>query len=278
MEDGPDFLVGNGQRRRKFAEEIIDTLRQDILTGRLPSGSRLPSEREIAVRFGASQPTVREALRALDSMGIIEVRHGSGSFVRIDPSYSAALALQNLLQLSRIGILEVLDVREVLGLESARRAARLAQEADWRQLQERLAAFEELVNATSVSQIMHCIIHFQEAISEAARNPLLSAIESFLIRMLLQLQLGPIGARGVEHWQARSLGFQEDRRRIITAILERDVQAAEYAMANYLSHQRKTFQNDIDLGTMKITDPQALTTLSNIVGYFRNGQGGEQRS
>lgn len=259
-------------RRPKLAEEIIEALRQDILSGLLPAGGRLPSEREIALRFGASQPTVREALRALDSAGMLEVKHGSGTYVRPDASYSSALALQNLVQLTRIGILEVLDVREALGLESARRAARVADAADHARLRERLLSLEKIGESKAVDDILDRIIGFQEAISLAAKNPLLQAIESFFIRLLLQLQLGPVGARGVANWQARSLGFQEDRARIVRAIVAGDPTAAGTAMENYLAHQRKTFRDDAELGRMRVTDPQALSTLANIVGDMRASQ------
>lgn len=271
---------GNGRRRRpNLAQEISQELRQDILVGKLPVGARLPSEREIANRFGASQPTVREAIRVLDASGLLEVRQGSGTYVSDNEGYSTALALQNLLQFSRIGILEVLDAREVLGLESAKRAATRATPADLAAMEQSLDRLGQIHDAGSVNDVLDRIIAFQEAISVAAHTPLLSGLESILIKLLLLLQLGPIGSRGLSNWQARSLGFQDDRKAILEAIANKEPDAAFAAMAHYLSHQRQTFQDDPDLRKMSITDPQATKTLSDIVLGMRDfGQASKRRS
>ena len=127
-----------------MTDEIIECLRQDIVTDRLKSGERLPNERELAEYFGVSQPTVREALRALDVMGLIQVRHGSGVYVRGDSAYVAARALQTLVQLEQVSIIEALDVRELLGRETARIAAGAANDADVEVIEQRLSALSEL--------------------------------------------------------------------------------------------------------------------------------------
>src|SRR5882724_10376319 len=64
--------------RASAADQIIEQLRTQILTGALPLGAKLPTERELGLEFGVSSPTIREALRALSSMGLIEARQGSG--------------------------------------------------------------------------------------------------------------------------------------------------------------------------------------------------------
>ena len=99
-------------RRIKLVDEIIETLRQDIVTRRRADGERLPSEKELSDRFGVSQPTVREAIRALETLGLVEVLHGNGSFVRSQGDFGLASALQTLLQLQSVGIIEALDIRQ----------------------------------------------------------------------------------------------------------------------------------------------------------------------
>src|SRR5258707_14646334 len=117
---GPDR---SRPRRVKVVDEIIETLRKDIVTRRLPNGERLPSEKELSEQFAVSQPTVREAIRALETLGLVEVFHGNGSFVRSSGDYALASALQTLLQLQGVGIMDVLNVRQVLGLDSIEAAA-----------------------------------------------------------------------------------------------------------------------------------------------------------
>ena len=100
---GP-FETKRYRGRPKVAEVITNELRADIASGRLPLGSRLPNERDLAAHFGVSQPTIREAIRALDSIGLIEVRHGSGAFVTHDVHDFFTTTLQTFLQIERVGV------------------------------------------------------------------------------------------------------------------------------------------------------------------------------
>ena len=69
---------------KKFNEQIIDQIRELIEDGTLKKGDRLPSERILAVQFGSSRASIREAMSALDIMGIIESRSGSGNYININ--------------------------------------------------------------------------------------------------------------------------------------------------------------------------------------------------
>src|SRR4030095_13840330 len=66
----------------RIYEEIVRQVKQMIAEGRLKSGDRLPPERDLAEKFVVSRTSVREALRALESLGLIEIRPGEGTFVR----------------------------------------------------------------------------------------------------------------------------------------------------------------------------------------------------
>src|SRR5277367_5974616 len=67
--------------RRRIADAIAEDLRGQIASGALPNGARLPAERDLAERYQVSGPTVREALQGLSTMGLLDVRHGSGTYV-----------------------------------------------------------------------------------------------------------------------------------------------------------------------------------------------------
>jgi GntR family transcriptional repressor for pyruvate dehydrogenase complex len=68
-------------RKTRVSEEIIDQVRDLITSGRLTRGDRLPAERELAHAFSVGRSAVREAIRALESLGIVEARAGEGTFV-----------------------------------------------------------------------------------------------------------------------------------------------------------------------------------------------------
>jgi GntR family transcriptional regulator, transcriptional repressor for pyruvate dehydrogenase complex len=241
------------------------------VTHRLKAGERLPNERELAQHFGVSQPTIREAVRALDVMGLIHVRHGSGAYVRGDSAYLAATALQTLLQIEQVSIIEALDVRELLGRETARTAARTATNEDIAELEQRLEELGKIDARSTVEALIERLAGFQLAISSATHNPLLYALEAFLVNLLLQLQIRALSKRGVKYWLERSREFQNDRRKVVDAIRERDGQRAFEAMENYLEHQRRIFASDKELLAMRLSDPKAVLAVADIVSMARAG-------
>lgn len=120
MEKNRDILTPLSKTR--LHEEIVERLKDGILRGDLEAGSRLPPERELAERFNVNRTTVREALHKLESMGLVEIKHGNGIFVK-DYLLSGSLelatdllfvdgelnidALKNLLELRRLLVPEI---------------------------------------------------------------------------------------------------------------------------------------------------------------------------
>ena len=65
-------------RRSRSFDDVLEQLREAILSGRIRPGDRLPGERQLCESFGVGRPTLREALRSLEATGLIEVRPGKG--------------------------------------------------------------------------------------------------------------------------------------------------------------------------------------------------------
>lgn len=257
---GP-FETKRYRGRPKVAEVITNELRADIASGRLPLGSRLPNERDLAAHFGVSQPTIREAIRALDSIGLIEVRHGSGAFVTHDVHDFFTTTLQTFLQIERVGVFDILEVREHLGVYTAEFAAARATPED-------IANLREAVKACDTSDTIvgraEAVASFQIACSIAAHNPLGFAIEAFLVKMLMQIQLVVKGDRGEEFWADQTSHFSSYRARLIQHIEGRNAPGAVLAMRDYLAEQRKWFSADTPMSTANLSDP-ALQDLNKIV-------------
>jgi len=201
-------------RRVKVVEEIIESLRQDIVTRKLVPGQRMPSERLLSERYGVSQPTVREAIRAPETLGLVYVGHGSGSYISPHGDYGLASALQTLLQLQKVGIIEVLDVRQILGRASVELAAANATSADVERIQQAINRLDVLEEVTTVDEVTRRIIDFQRAVSAAARNPLLHSLEVFLATLLIEVQVTALRSRGVKFGRTCAAEFQADRRNI----------------------------------------------------------------
>ncbi|WPB55202.1 FadR/GntR family transcriptional regulator [Xylophilus sp. GOD-11R] len=124
------FISAPGFKAKQVYEQIADAIRSGIVSGAFPDGSRLPSERELALRFGVSRPAVREAIGALQNEGYVLTRHGSGTYVTWTPRPDAdtgALAAAGLVQASvnaDISPTSILDVRMLIEPAIARLAAR----------------------------------------------------------------------------------------------------------------------------------------------------------
>lgn len=244
--------------RDRAAREIVGTLQNDIASGRLPLGSRLPKERDLARHYGVSQPTVREAVRALELMGLVDVRHGSGVYATGDITSFLSTSLDVLLQVERVEIIAVLDVRSLLGGYSARRAAEHATDKEIERMSSYLDACESPASSAGPRELVGAAVSFQIAVSTAARNPLLFAIESFLIKLIAQLQLTAQEHHGRAFWVDRVGAFNTDRRRLLDFIAAHDGEGAVSAMQMYLRTQFARFSSDPELATVCVFEPGGL--------------------
>ena len=116
-------------RTRKIYEQIVDQIGQLVAQGQLQPGDRLPSERELVERFQVSRASIREALSALEMMGLIEVRSGEGTFIRQVNIESVVTPLAWMLFIEKDTDLELYEARKILEVQAAGLAAERAEEA-----------------------------------------------------------------------------------------------------------------------------------------------------
>ena len=260
-------------RRVKVVDLMIESLRQDIVTGRLPHGGRLPSEKELSDQFGVSQPTVREALRALETLGLVDVLHGSGTFARGQGDYALASALQTLVQLNNVDIIEILSVRQVLGRFSIQLASRNADADDLAEIEACYERFADIDKITELSDVIALIVNFQKALSTASHSPLLQSLEAFLMVLITEVQVVSLEGRDVEFWRSRALEFQPHRSAIVKGLRSGDPAKALKAMDAYLEAQRSLFERD-DLGALNLSNPSLIAVVSNMVRQLKSAGGG----
>src|SRR5882757_10713146 len=147
--------AGSGQVFRKIdrgrmADQILAELRDKILRGDLPHGARFPAVRDLAEQYGVSTATVREAVRALDAMGLVSVRHGSGSFVTVRTETLIAVSMASAIQLEGSPATDVMEILGVLNSHAAAIAVPSATDeeiATLREAAESLAAIDSLDQA-----------------------------------------------------------------------------------------------------------------------------------
>ncbi|MCR5866354.1 MAG: FadR/GntR family transcriptional regulator [Aquincola tertiaricarbonis] len=219
---------------RRLYRQIADQLRGLIEAGEFAPGSRLPAERELAVQLGVSRPSVREALIALEVEGVIEVRMGSGIYVRPREAMAAAPAAG----VEGEGPLETIRARQLVEGELAAAAAVAAgrDAALVAGLREAVALMEADIDAGVMPLRGDRLFHLR--VAEASENsPLLRVVTE-----LFDERNKPLFERLGSHFEneANWRAAVEEHRRVVEAIAAGDAAAAREAMRAHLqlSHDR----------------------------------------
>jgi len=180
-----------------MADQIICEVARQIPSRRWARGSRLPAERELAATFGVSGPTIREALRALSSMGLVEVRHGSGSYVTSSSQGIINGSLGLLVQLEGVGIEDLVGLLRVLNVYASELAIDHATQDDIARVR---AAAEATAHCTTLDEASSAIAEFLVAFAAAAHQPLLDALCGFLVAMVVRLETTSYRPRSARFW------------------------------------------------------------------------------
>jgi GntR family transcriptional repressor for pyruvate dehydrogenase complex len=248
--------------RARVADQIIDELRMQIATGRYPRGSRLPTERELAARFGVSAPTIREALRALSSMGLVEVRHGSGSYVTSSSQGIVNGSLGMLVQLEGVSVLDLVGLLRVLNRYAAELAIEHATEADIDRV--RIAA-EATAQCTSLADVSDAVAEFLVAFAATAHQPLLDALCGFLVAMVVQLEVSSYRARSPKFWTQWGTETSEYRL-AIAAALERRAPADLAVAVDRLHEEVSERVRQIPaLRRARLSDPKLAPQIAHVI-------------
>jgi len=250
----------------KVADQIIEEMRTAILVGELKPGSKLPNERDLAAKFGVSQPTVREAVRALVTMGLVDVRHGSGAYVSSDDARaSIANALTVLVQLEHVRVFDVLEIRNALAIYSIRRAVEHATTEEIARIADLSAA---MVDADTAQGVAEATVEFQVGLAAAAHHPLLFAIECFLFELLMKFQYKAHRHRSAAFWLESANAIKPYRDHVVAALRARDADKAAEEMRAYQERLSQRWLNEPALAKIELAGPSAMQTLSQITVHI----------
>jgi len=214
----------------RISEIIVEQIRLLMRQGQLRPGDRLPPERDLCERFGVSRVTVREALRMLESSGLVEIRVGArgGAFVTAPSSNRVGEGLTDLLTLSVISAADVTEVRMVLEVGIVPLVCERATEEDLSDLDKICQRSEEALRDGDYTMDMS--LEFHTRVAEATHNPAVSMlVQSFRGPILMSLQEAKNAAPEMGH-----LGTREHER-FIEAVRRRDQEAASRLMAEHLT-------------------------------------------
>lgn len=169
-------------RVSRASEDVVDQIEEAILSGQLPPGDRLPSERELAEQFGLSRMTIRDALRVLESTGFIEIKLGAGggAFVR-EPNFAPlSNSLSSMLKFKKATILELAEARKIVETATAELAAQRATDEDLEALRLAVETAREAYETGNSNYTPQHSVDFHAALARAAKNYVLDlTVNSF---------------------------------------------------------------------------------------------------
>jgi GntR family transcriptional regulator, transcriptional repressor for pyruvate dehydrogenase complex len=212
----------------RASSAIAEQIRNAIVTGRLAEGARLSPERELAEQFGVSRVTVRDALRSLEAMGLIEVRVGArgGAFVTAPTGARVAQAISDMMLMAVVSPEDIVESRLVVELGTVTLACARATDEDLEPLRQLATSGAEALEAGTYTREISW--EFHSLLAAAAHN---GAVDGLTQSFRSTLSLHPVRAREGAKAYAATVA---EHARILDALERRDAAAARDEMAKHL--------------------------------------------
>lgn len=157
-------------KNTKVYEQVIDQIKNMIVDGTLKKGDKLPSERELVQELQVSRTSIREALRALEIIGLVECRQGEGNFIKQSFESSLFEPLSIMFMLQESSMEEVLDLRRIIEVETAALAARQISDEEIQNLSQLISKLKDTYDEEMGVQIDK---EFHYEIAKASKNYLI---------------------------------------------------------------------------------------------------------
>jgi GntR family transcriptional regulator, transcriptional repressor for pyruvate dehydrogenase complex len=214
-------------RRRSLVDEVVERLRVVIETSGLAAGDRLPTEVQLVEELGVSRNALREAIRRLETVGMIEVRHGQGMFIGDRDGLSGCTKLfRSAMAMSGKDLTDLAELRCVIEYHTVRRAAELASPEQVAELHEALVRLG--AEGQSHEEAIRTDFEFHRKLAEVGGNELMLTLMTIMEELLLSAIL-----LATEKPRAFRSNF-EIHRAIWEAVRLNDPDAAEQAMRNHM--------------------------------------------
>ena len=157
-------------RAKKIYEDIVEQIRDLMASGDLKPGDKLLSERELAEKLRVSRASVREALRALEMMGFVEIKAGGGTFVRETATESIIQPLAMFVAVERGTFFEIYEIRKIFESASAYLAAQRATAMDLAKIEDNLNKMNAAVAVDDSEKGEDMDTAFHYSIAESTHN------------------------------------------------------------------------------------------------------------
>lgn len=212
--------------RESLVDRLADQIRSSINAGSYSLGERLPTIMEMARQFGVGHPTVREALKKLEAVGIVEIRHGSGVYVtRTQDVLMVASEYSG--EVTKKLLLDLIQARSPIEIQSVSLATRVGRAEDFAEMKRLLGHAAENLDDDAVLNSVNVAFHRQ--IAKASGNTVIAQLLDVMQSLFAHEQdliLGIFGSRKRDH---------EDHIAILAAIEKRNEKLAGERMRQHLA-------------------------------------------
>ena len=223
-------------KKKRIYEDVVSQIHELIKDGRLKAGDQLPSERELAETFKVSRTSVREALRALETQGLMVTRTGMGTFVADLPTESLVELLAKLLIEAKDALADIFEMRKLIEPQIAALAAERASKRDVERMREILRKQREQISQGVMAVEADAEFHF--SIGQATQNQALQKLVSGLMELLSHSREESLQTPG------RSEDSLASHERILSAIENHDRNSARKAMLNHIEKVEQNITSD----------------------------------
>jgi DNA-binding FadR family transcriptional regulator len=224
---------------RNLVHQLAARIAEEIVSGKLEPGARLPTEQAMVAAMGVSRTVVREAVAALRAEGLVETRQGAGAFVTTDlwrrPFRLAGEGLPSLDE-----VLSVMELRASVEVEAAALAAERASPGAVRRIGRALGAIDAAIRRgeSAVDQDFA----FHREIAQATGNPQFLNFLAYLGRFIIPRQSIRVATRRGEDQHAYLERIQREHQGIFSAIAEGDPAGARAAMRRHLANSQRRYR------------------------------------
>ena len=239
--NGPDIKP---IRKRAISDEIVDQIVDLIGRNELRPGQRLPAERNLCRQFGVGRTTLREALRSLATLGIVEGRVGEGTFISEDSSRHLERSLQWGLLLDEKGIDDLIETRLMLECQTAEAAAERAQP-------DHLAAISATVDDLAAALddrdgFLEADLAFHVATARASQNDILANLLNLTRNYLQQWIVQSLDDPTQPDGERRARLSLDEHRSIQAAIESRNPSQARSQMRDHIVSSSQDLRRTVE--------------------------------
>ncbi|SFL88651.1 GntR family transcriptional regulator, transcriptional repressor for pyruvate dehydrogenase complex [Desulfomicrobium norvegicum] len=218
-------------RQKRIYEEITTRLQTMVQNDDLKPGDRLPPERQLAIMFGVSRNSVREAIKSLEQHGVLISKPGAGTYIAENSQANLAMAMGDAFARERHRLDDIFELRLLLEPQIAHLAAQRITKKELQKMQSLISAYTK--NMRDGLPVYFYDQAFHDAIAAATGNQSITLLMDQMHELLRESRDEALQS------SVRSAKSLEDHQKILEALSMRDPERAREAMTDHLKHTRE---------------------------------------